>query len=391
MKDDQVESVVSRLSPDSPVICIRPEVIENTARNLVSMFPGQVLYAVKCNPHSIVLKSLFKGGITHFDTASINEVKIVSDLFGVKVNCHFNHPVKARSSIKEASANYGINKFVVDTEDEIEKIKENSINKKLNISVRICTPPGKAIQHMSSKFGASLSETSRLIEIIGSLGYSAGIAFHVGSQCRDPDDYYRAIKLVSLIRNSTKVDISSINVGGGFPVSYVNDSVPPLESFVERICKGINDFDFENSILQCEPGRSLVANGCSILTQVHLRKNQSLYINDGIFGNLCELVHLKLKVPLRVFRGNSQLYGKSEKFNIYGPTCDPVDILPSTWALPQSIEEGDWIEFGQVGAYSSAINTDFNGFSTRTFVVVNEHPFWINSIEENNFAAIKIA
>jgi len=139
---------------------------------------------------------------------------------------------------------------------------------------------------------------------------------------------------------------------------------------------------FGGCALQCEPGRALVVDGCSILTQVHLRKDHTLYINDGIFGSLCELVYLKLRVPMRTYRrGGAPVPGPLTDFTLYGPTCDPVDVMPGVWALPEGIQEGDWVEIGQIGAYSSAMTTTFNGFTTDTFAEVAEAPFWVRRDE----------
>ena len=89
-----IDAVVAKLNPDNPVVCLRPHELEATAKRLVSIFPGDVLYAVKCNPHPKVLEALYRGGVRHFDTASLNEVKVIRRLFGDVATPYFNHPVK---------------------------------------------------------------------------------------------------------------------------------------------------------------------------------------------------------------------------------------------------------------------------------------------------------
>ena len=184
------------------------------------------------------------------------------------------------------------------------------------------------------------------------------------------------------MRDAAGVDIDILNVGGGFPAPYLGDDVPPIEDYVSTVIRGVEDFGFQGSKLQCEPGRALAVDGCSILTQVHLRKDRTLYINDGIFGTLPELVYLKLRVKLRSFRkGGAPIPGPLGDFTLYGPTCDPVDVMPGVWQLPEGIQEGDWVEIGQIGAYSTAITTSFNGFTTETIVDIDEPAFW-NEAEE---------
>ena len=377
MRYDSVASLVAEQAPDRPVVCLRPAVLEATARRFASLFPGDVLYAVKCNPHADVLRALFCGGIRHFDTASLAEVQLVRELLGCETEAYFNHPVKARSAITEASVRYGVRQFVVDSEDELYKVAATAKGDGIHIAIRLATPPGEAVQHMSSKFGAEPSEAASLLRIAKALGFAVGIAVHVGSQCRDPEDYFRALCLAADVRNSAAVAVDTINVGGGFPAPYPGAATPPLEAYIKRIRDGVHEYGFGESRLQCESGRALAADGCSILAQVHLRKDHTLYINDGIFGNLCEMVYLKLRVPMRAYRGADPVPGPDAEFTLYGPTCDPVDVLPGAWLLPDGIQEGDWIEVGQTGAYSSAIATRFNGFATETFIELDEPPFWM--------------
>jgi ornithine decarboxylase len=120
----------------------------------------------------------------------------------------------------------------------------------------------------------------------------------------------------------------------------------------------------------CEPGRALVASGLSLVVQVQLRKESSIYINDGIYHSLSETVTGGLSHPVRPIRADGTLAAEKRNFRVFGPTCDSLDILPQPYFLPEDIAEGDWIEIDQLGAYSNALVTKFNGFSPDTFVIV---------------------
>ena len=362
-------------------MCLRPSALEGAASRLVGLFPGDVLYAVKCNPHPEVLRALYRGGVRHFDTASLREIRLIRSLFGADAEAYFNHPVKARDAIREAYGTHGVRHFIVDSEPELEKLAA-VVDGDAVISVRLATPPGLAIQHMSSKFGAAPAEAARLLQQVAARGFPTGIAFHVGSQCRDPNDFAAAVRLSAQVRDAADVELANLNVGGGLPAPYLGDDVPDADEYVAAIASAVESSGFGGCALQCEPGRALVVDGCSILTQVHLRKDHTLHINDGIFGSLCELVYLKLRVPMRTYRrGGAPVPGPLADFTLYGPTCDPVDVMPGVWALPEGIQEGDWIEVGQIGAYSSAMTTTFNGFTTDTFADVDEAPFWLGREE----------
>jgi ornithine decarboxylase len=122
--------------------------------------------------------------------------------------------------------------------------------------------------------------------------------------------------------------------------------------------------------LLAEPGRALVAEGCSVLAQVHLRKDDSLYINDGIYGSLNEVWLGNVMPPVRAIGKRGPLSPKLKPYRIFGPTCDSLDVFKQTFDLPEDMQEGDWIEFGQMGAYSIGMQTSFNGFTTDAIVEV---------------------
>ena len=124
----------------------------------------------------------------------------------------------------------------------------------------------------------------------------------------------------------------------------------------------------------CEPGRALVASGCTLLTQVQLRKENKLYINDGVYQSLSETLMGKMKLPARLINPKRSVAAECQDFTILGPTCDNLDILPAPFHLPVDAEEGDWIEIGQTGAYSNSAATRFNGFFPETFVTVDAPP-----------------
>ncbi|MGH8597498.1 MAG: type III PLP-dependent enzyme, partial [Gammaproteobacteria bacterium] len=118
----------------------------------------------------------------------------------------------------------------------------------------------------------------------------------------------------------------------------------------------------------CEPGRALVADACSLLTQVLLRKGERLYLNDGIYGSLAEMFLSNLRMPVRLVRRSPRAATANQAFRLFGPTCDSVDVLPGTFELPGDVAEGDWLEIAQIGAYSNAMASRFNGFYPETMV-----------------------
>lgn len=369
------QSMIAALKPAFPVYCVRPHVVKRAARDFLDAFPGRVLYATKCNPHPLMLRALYDEGIRHFDTASLAEVAQVRELFA-DAECYFMHPIKGRGAIKTADEVYAVEHFVVDSKDEIYKILDEAGGEGIALIVRLATPSAGAAYDLSSKFGARPAEAVELLQLVKAEGCQAGIGFHVGSQCTLPRAFRTALKLVGEVLDSAKVDIQYLDVGGGFPASYMGTEVPPLSEFIAEIEAGLSELRLRRDcVLMCEPGRALVADGMSLVAQVHLRKGESLYINDGIYGSLSETVTARLRFPVQPIRINGEPFsGETLDYTIYGPTCDSTDVLPAPVRLPVDMHEGDWIEFGRIGAYSNALATRFNGFYPDTWVQVDDEP-----------------
>jgi ornithine decarboxylase len=373
---ESVKAMVAALQPSYPVYCLRPEIIAATAQRFLDQFPGRVLYAVKCNPHPDVLRALYGAGIRHFDTASLPEIAQVRESFP-DAACYFMHPVKGRAVINTSARVYEIDTYVVDHRDELEKIlAETGGAEGLTIFVRIKTPPAEGtLYHLAAKFGAEVAEAAAILKEAQSRGCQVGIAFHVGSQCLNPDAYTTALQIVGEVLGQAKVEIAGLDVGGGFPAAYLGTNMPPFEDFIGAIETGVKALKLRRDcVLMCEPGRALVANAISVVTQVQLRKGDQLYINDGIYGSLSETVDAGLKLPARLVRIGEDSKAPSRDFTLNGPTCDSLDVLPSPFALPEDVREGDWIEIDRVGAYSNALATRFNGFHPETMVTVHDRP-----------------
>lgn len=371
-----VPAMLRALTPSYPVYCLRPHVIAATAGRFLELFPGRVLYAVKCNPHPLVLRALYEAGIRHFDTASLPEIALVRESLP-DAACYFMHPVKGRAVIGTASRVYNIDNYVVDHPKELEKIlDETDGGEGLTIFVRIATPPVEGtLYHLAAKFGAEVDQAAAMLKEAKSRGCQVGLAFHVGSQCLSPEAYGKAIDLAGTVVEKAKVDIAALDVGGGFPAKYVGTNMPALEEYMTAIEEGAKRIKLRRDcVLMCEPGRALVAAGVSLITQVQLRKDDKLYINDGIYGALSETVQGGVKLPARMWRLKGEPGREYADFALSGPTCDSLDILPYKTPLPADIEEGDWIEIDCLGAYSNANSTHFNGFHTETWITVHDHP-----------------
>jgi ornithine decarboxylase len=372
-----IEKAIATLKPGEPLYCIFPEKFGAAARRFLDAFPGDPLYAIKANPAPLVLDRVWAAGIRHFDTASVPEIEIVKHRFPDAI-CHFMSPVRAVGAAKKAFEQYGVTDYVVDCDYELDKLlAETKQPKKLRIFVRIATPLGGAVLELSSKFGTTPAEAAKLLKRVAESGAAPCITFHVGSQCLSPFSYAQAIEMARRTAGLAKVEIAALDIGGGFPGPYMGDDVPPYHWYFDTIKEALETLPNPKVPLICEPGRALIAEGLSLITQVILRKGDRLYINDGVYGSFDELTlpGWNADYPVRVFTLDAKgralpLPGATLPFRVYGPTCDTLDVLPRPIMLPANIGPNDFIVFDAMGAYSVAVRTSFNGFFPDNWAIV---------------------
>ena len=376
-KFKSVEELVNQLRPDKPVYCIRKNSILSASKFFQKKFPGKILYAVKTNPHSEVVRTLIKSGIDQFDVASIEEIKAVKK-FNKSAKCSYMHTVKSKESISEAYFKYGIRTFALDTKDELIKIIESTSNAKdLELFVRVAVSNEHAEIDLSKKFGALNSEASGLLRLVKQHSNKIGLSFHVGSQCMHPISYAKGITEIGNIIKKTKIIPDFINVGGGFPTIYPDLIPQSLDNYLEEIKKNLENLKLDNlPEIICEPGRALVAESGSTIVRVNLRKKHKLYINDGTYGTLFDAGTPNIVFPSKMIKdcSNKIISKKLTAFDFYGPTCDSMDYMKGPFLLPNNIKENDYIELGQLGAYGLTFRTQFNGFYSDQIYEVEDSP-----------------
>lgn len=366
---------------ESPVVCARPDRVAQASHWFQENFPGEVLYAVKANPSPWILDVLYANGTRFFDVASIPEIQLVRERCP-EARMAFLHPVKSRESIRRAYYEFGVRIFALDCEAEMAKIVEETNHADdLILIVRLAVSNDGAMFSLAGKFGVPAYEASDLIRKARAHAWELGVSFHVGSQCMQPSAYRSAMMEASRLIAQAGVTVDIVDVGGGFPSIYPGMTPPPMDDFISSIEDAFEEMMvLENADLWCEPGRALVAEAESVLTRVELVKGDALYLNDGAYGRLFDAAHAKWPFPVRLHRRKAdgpagETGGETASFRLYGPTCDSMDAIPGPFDLPADIAEGDIIEIGMLGAYGTALATNFNGFGAIEYVTVEDMPW----------------
>ena len=374
-KFKSVEELVNQLKPTEPVYCIRKKSIQLASKYFQNKFPGKVLYAVKTNPHPIVLKTIIESGVENFDVASIKEIEAIRKI-KPNAKCSYMHTVKSRESIKEAYFKHKIKSFSLDTKDELIKIIESTNQAKdLELFVRVAVSNEHAEIDLSKKFGAINSEATGLLRLTKQYAKKIGLSFQVGSQCMHPISYAKGNSEIGNIIKKTKIVPDVINIGGGFPTIYPDLVPQSLDNYFDEITKNLKKLNLKKlPEIICEPGRAIVAESGSTIVRVNLRKKQKLYINDGTYGTLFDAGVPNIVYPTKLITSGRIISKKLTSFDFYGPTCDSIDYMKGPFILPKNIKENDYIELGQLGAYGLTFRTQFNGYYSNSIYEVEDDP-----------------
>jgi len=352
---------------NKPFLLIDSSIIRYKTRRFKTAMPRiHPHYATKANPDPRVLKTLIeeKAG---FEIASAAELDLLLNLGVPACEIYFSNPIKSSAYIKYA-ADKGVEWYALDSVEELRKIIKIAPNAKMYL--RIDTPNIGSDWPLAGKFGTHLADIQEIIQEAARLNADlAGVTFHVGSQCRNPQNWRvgieRAIAVFDKMRNAG-LKPRLLNIGGGFPVRYTKP-IPSIADIAEVVNAAIADLPADIHIM-AEPGRYLVSDSacfvCQVVGTATRNDKRWMYWDAGMFSGMIEIIE-GLHYEILTDR-----IGNSVPWSIAGPTCDSVDILMRDEMLPKDIQEGDFIYIPNAGAYTTAYASNFNGFPLPEVVVI---------------------
>jgi len=363
----------------TPVLIIDHEKIRQNYREFTESLPRvQAYYAVKANSNPDIVKTLYKLG-SSFDVASFPEFMIVHE--NIK-----RLPKKARqdfiwdkiiyaNTIKQIETLHKLDPYkplvTYDNIEELKKIKTHCPH--AGVVLRIRVPNTGSMVELSSKFGAHPGEAVDLIVEAFRLGLVVeGLSFHVGSQCNNFENYIQALQLaVSIFKEaeSRGHKIKILDIGGGFPVKY-HPKVKSFKTLARKLNTEIERLFPEDVDILAEPGRFMVANAGTLVAKIigkAVRDGKTCYyIDDGVYHTFSGIVFDHCQYPIKAFKD-----GEKKVSAVFGPTCDAFDTISVAEELPE-LEIGDLVYAENIGAYSIASSTYFNGFPPAKVVHVNK-------------------
>ncbi len=364
----------------TPIFIIdHKKIRENYCEFKKNMPKIQVYFAVKANSNPEIVKTLMDMGAS-FDVASMPEFMVVHNFIKDMPDKERQDWIWDRiiyaNTIKPIETLEDLNQYkplvTFDNIEELKKIRAHAPQAGLVLRLRV--PNTGSMVELSSKFGADPGEAVDLIGAAFDLGLVVeGLSFHVGSQCTNFENYVVALQIAADIiaetENRLGKKIRILDIGGGFPVKY-NPEVRSIEELAVKLNAEIARlFPCDMEIL-AEPGRFLVANACTLVAKVvgkaYRDGKPCYYINDGVYHTYSGQVFDHCTYPVRAFKE-----GPTQISAVFGPTCDAFDTITLSADLPE-LEIGDLVYSENIGAYSIASSTYFNGFPPAKVVHINK-------------------
>lgn len=393
MKREQKEALQKiALKHGTPLFVVDHEIIRQNYREFTEKLPdAQVYFAIKSNSHPDILKTMYDIG-SSFDVASIQEFRMVykniRHLSEKKRQEFIWDKMIYANTIKPAPDLAKLSRRMMGTFDNIEELKKiKKFAPKLGLILRLRVPNTGSMVELSSKFGADSSEAVDLMVEAIRMGLEVGgISFHVGSQCNNFENYIQALNLTSAVFKEAKLrglDIGFnekdgtkekiLDIGGGFPVRYTSEVksftflARKLNSEIKRL------FGNDNIKVIAEPGRFMVATACTLVTKIigkSVRDEKTCYyLDDGVYHTFSGQIYDHQRYPLHSFKE-----GEKKIVSTFGPTCDAFDTISLMDELPEDLELDDLLYTENIGAYTFASATYFNGFRPPKVVHINKEP-----------------
>lgn len=355
---DQVQ-LAARQRYDRPFLLVDPAIVRTKARRFKAAMPRvHPHYAVKANPHPTVLRTLIEEGVG-FEIASIAELDLLLELGVPAQEIYYSNPVKSRAYLEYAAAK-GVQWYVLDCVEELRKIV--AVKPDASLYLRIEVSNVGSDWPLSGKFGAQAAEVDEIIdEAVRLHADLAGVTFHVGSQCRNPENWRAGLESAKRVFRSMKLKglrPRLLNLGGGYPVRHTKP-IPSIEVIGEVINRGLAAFGPEVRVM-AEPGRFLVSDAgwfvCRVVGTATRGGKRWAYLDAGMFGGIIETTEgLQYDVV-------TERAGKLVPYTVAGPTCDSVDVVMREQLLPEDLQADDFAYIPNAGAYTTAYASTFNGF-----------------------------
>ncbi len=377
MTQKQLQAIAKKHG--TPVVIIDHDVLRKNYAEFKKHLPKvQCYFAVKANPAPEIIRTFYKAGAS-FDVASLPEfmtvcanikklsAKAQQDFIWDKII--YANPTKPKETLRTLDKYKPL--VTYDNVNELKKIRQYAPHAGVVLRLRVDNTGSQC--ELSSKFGCATGEAADLIEAAFKLGLVVeGLSCHVGSQCTNIENFVQALNAAAAVMRESAGrghTLKILDIGGGFPAPY-NKHVRPFGELAKVINAEISRLFAPDIQILAEPGRFLVASAATSIASIigkAVRDGKTCYyIDDSVYHTYSGIIFDHCQYPLKSFKK-----GKTEICAVFGQTCDGLDTISQSEQLPE-LENEDLVYSENIGAYSNASATFFNGFPPAKVVHVNE-------------------
>jgi len=307
---------------------------------------------------------------------------------------HFHGNNKTPEEIEQA-LEAGIGLFIVDSFHELQVLGALATEKGLVADIELRLSPGVEVHthdyistgQEDSKFGFSIAKGTARQAVEQALQTKGvrlvGLHCHIGSQIFETEGFKTAVArmadfYVMCQRELGAVDLSILNVGGGFGIRYTEEDTP-LEpgAYIDAIAEAVKAefarLDAEIPEVAIEPGRSVVGNAGTTLYTIGSTKDipgvrKYVSVDGGMADNPRPALYQAVYEAMIANRADEE---PTELVSIAGKACESGDMLIWDVKLPE-VKAGDILAVSCTGAYNYAMASNYNRLVRPAVVFVHE-------------------
>jgi diaminopimelate decarboxylase len=355
----------------TPVYVYSAPMLRERYRALDNAFgdhPHAIHYALKANSTLAITRLIRELGGSA-DANSIWELELARKAGFAPAEIVFTGVGKSRTEL-ECAVPLGLKAINVESAGEIARVE--AIAEQAGVVARVAVRVNPDIDaeshpHIStglraSKFGVPITGSKELVRVFGSGRASRLVAIHVhvGSQITTLEPLRRAAALAARVSNELRdagVSLEYVDLGGGLGISYDGREVPSAEAYIATLMAEVRATGLPIVI---EPGRAITGPSAVLLSRIvdiKLRDSSSQFVI--LDAGMSELLRPALYGAFHRIEPVERRTGGEQQYEIVGPVCESSDVIGRDRTLPP-LEVGDVVAIHDVGAYGSAMASNYN-------------------------------
>ena len=343
-------------------------------------YPHALHYALKANSTRAIVRLVRDlGGAA--DANSIWEIDVARRVGFEPHQIVFTGVGKSAEELERAVP-LGLKAINVESAGELARIEAIAarLGRPVRVAVRVNPDiDAKSHPHISTglkinKFGVPLDAARELLATVSGRPFLTLVAVHVhiGSQITSLDPLRGAAAFIAGMATELQragLPLEYVDIGGGLGISYDGSAVVSPAEYVTALLEQVRPTGLPIVI---EPGRSLIGPAAALIARIiDIKPRNALSEFVVIDAGMTELMRPALYNAFHRIEPLRPRPGALRHYEIVGPVCESSDVVGRDRQLPP-LEVGDLVAIGDVGAYGSAMASNYNRRPIPAEVMIDE-------------------